>query len=146
MAKKLAKQFGSILKLLEASYDELVATDEIGEKIAISIQEYFRIEQNVELIRALIIEGVQMEQVQKELVSQKLAGKTIVISGVFSQYSRDELKQMVEDNGGKNASSISAKTSFVLAGENMGPSKLEKATELGVSILSESDFLSLLNK
>lgn len=146
VAKKLAKQFGSILKLLEASYDELVATDEIGEKIAISIQEYFRIEQNVELIRALIIEGVQMEQVQKELVSQKLAGKTIVISGVFSQYSRDELKQMVEDNGGKNASSISAKTSFVLAGENMGPSKLEKATELGVSILSESDFLSLLNK
>jgi DNA ligase (NAD+) len=144
VAKKLAKKFTSIQRLAMASYDELLATDEIGEKIALSIQAYFMDDQNVALIGQLSNEGLQFESIQKEAHSQKLLGKSIVISGVFNQYSRDELKQMVEDNGGRNAGSISAKTSFVLAGENMGPSKLAKANELNIPIIDEQSFLNLL--
>ena len=146
VAKKLAKAFGSIEKIAMATYDELVATDEIGEKIALSIQQFFMQEKNVVLIERLKSVGLQFEGVQKEMDSQLLVGKIIVVSGVFQTLSRDELKQLIEDNGGKNASSISAKTSFVLAGDNMGPAKLEKATQLGVEILDEQTFLKMIGK
>jgi len=146
VAKKLAKAFGSIEKLAMATYDELVTTDEIGEKIALSIQQFFMQEKNVELIERLKVIGLQFEAIQKEMDSQLLVGKIIVVSGVFQTLSRDELKQLIEDNGGKNASSISAKTTFVLAGENMGPAKLEKATQLGVEIIDEQTFLKMIGK
>ncbi|MEO9256916.1 MAG: NAD-dependent DNA ligase LigA [Crocinitomicaceae bacterium] len=146
VAKKLAKAFGSIERLAMATYDELVATDEIGEKIALSIQQFFMQEKNVALIQRLKLVGLQFEGVQKEMESQLLVGKIIVVSGVFQTLSRDELKQLIEDNGGKNASSISAKTTFVLAGDNMGPAKLEKATQLGVEIIDEQTFLKMIGK
>lgn len=146
VAKKLAIAFGSIEKLAMATYDELVATDEIGEKIALSIQQFFIQEKNVILIERLKSVGLQFEGVHKEMESQLLVGKIIVVSGVFQTLSRDELKQLIEDNGGKNASSISAKTSFVLAGDNMGPAKLEKATQLGVEIIDEQTFLKMIEK
>lgn len=146
IAKKLANAFGTIEKLLMASYDELIATDEIGEKIALSVQQYFMQEKNIELIQKLQNVGLQFENQKKEINSQKLQDKIIVISGVFQSYSRDELKQMVENNGGKNASSISSKTSFILAGESMGPSKLAKANELKIDLIDEDTFLKMLTE
>lgn len=144
VAKQLAKAFKSIDRLAVASYDELVAVDEIGEKIAISVQNYFFEEENKQLIERLKAAGLQLEIEEKEQASTKFQGKNFVVSGVFSTFSRDELKQLIENNGGKNVSSISSKTHFVVAGENMGPAKLEKATQLGIPILSEQDFIDLL--
>lgn len=145
VAKQLAKAFKSIDRLEQASYEELIATDEIGEKIAISVQQYFQDEDNVRIIERLKAAGLQFQVIEKESSSDKLAGKSFVVSGVFSTYSRDEIKQLIEDNGGKNVGSISAKTDYVLAGENMGPAKLEKATQLGVPIISEKDFIDMLS-
>jgi len=146
VAKKLAKAFGSIDKLMAASFDELVAVDEIGEKIAMSIQYHFQQPENVEVVQRLRENGLQFEAKMKELTSNTLEGASVVVSGVFESVSRDELKQLIEDNGGKNVSSISAKTTYVIAGDNMGPAKLEKATKLGVTILNEQEFLKLIGR
>ncbi len=145
VAKKLAAKFSTIDLLAKASFDELIAVDEIGERIAISVQSYFLEEEHKQLIEKLRLAGVQLQGVKKELLSNKFEGMNFVVSGVFSTFSRDELKKVIEDNGGKNVSSISAKTTYVVAGENMGPAKLEKATKLGVKILSEQEFVEFLN-
>ena len=145
-AKTLAKAFRSIDKLASASLDELLQVDEIGARIAQSIMAYFANEKNQELIERLRQAGVQMEMEEADMsdYTDKLAGKSIVISGVFAHHSRDEYKEIIEKNGGKNVGSISKKTSFILAGENMGPAKLEKAEKLGVPIVNEEEFLKLL--
>jgi DNA ligase (NAD+) len=146
VAKKLAKGLKSIDKIRAATYDELIQVDEIGEKIAISVQQFFLEEQNIEMIERLKVAGLQFEIKEKEGVTDLFSGKTFVVSGVFSTFSRDELKDVIEMNGGKNSSSISAKTSYVVAGESMGPAKLKKATDLGVSILNEDEFIKMLKK
>jgi DNA ligase (NAD+) len=144
VAKKLAKHFKSLEKIQKASFDELVAVDEIGEKIAISVQQYFLNEENIHIIEKLKSKGVQLEIVEKEGGTDLLKGKVFVVSGVFSAFSRDEIKALIEQNGGKNVSSISSKTNFVLAGENMGPAKLKKAEDLGIEIISENDFIEMI--
>jgi DNA ligase (NAD+) len=144
VAKKLAKHFKSMDNIKNAKFDELLEAEEIGEKIAISIQQFFLDEGNQLMIERLRKSGLQMEVVEKEAVSDVLNGLSFVVSGVFLSFSRDELKELIESNGGKNVSSISSKTDYVVAGENMGPSKLKKATDLGIKILSEDDFIKLL--
>ena len=148
VAKILARAFKSMEALENATAEELTAVNEIGTKIAQSIVTFFRDERSRELINRLKGFGLQMETASQETdsVSDILAGKTIVISGVFNHHSRDEYKELIERHGGKNAGSISAKTSFVLAGDNMGPSKREKAIQLGVKLMSESEFLELINE
>ncbi|MBQ9675190.1 MAG: NAD-dependent DNA ligase LigA [Bacteroidaceae bacterium] len=145
-AKKLAKAFGNIEALEVATKEQLMAVDEIGEKIAQSVLTYFALPANRELITRLKEAGLQMERQEDEEGEQsdKLAGLSIVISGVFSHHSREEYKDMIEKHGGKNVGSISSKTSFILAGENMGPAKLEKAQKLGIKIINEDDFLQML--
>lgn len=145
VAKKLAKAFKNIDALMKAGFDELVAVDEIGDKIAMSIQAHFWEDRNKEIIARLRDAGLKMEIVEKEGSSTKFDGLSFVVSGVFETFSRDELKTAIESNGGKNVGSISAKTSFVVAGDKMGPSKLQKASDLGVKILSEQEFIQLLN-
>ena len=145
-AKTLAKAFRSIDALAEASLDDLMQVDEIGARIAQSILQYFADARNREIIERLREAGVQMQMAEQDSseYTDKLAGKSIVISGVFAHHSRDEYKEMIEKNGGKNVGSISKKTTFILAGENMGPSKLEKAQKLGVPIINEDEFLKML--
>jgi len=144
VAKKLAKSFKSIDAIQNANFDQLVNVDEIGEKIAISVQQFFLNEKNREVLRRLKEVGLQFEIKEKEGVTDKFKGVTFVVSGVFNTFSRDEIKEVIEINGGKNASSISSKTDFVVAGENMGPAKLKKASDLGITILSEDEFISKL--
>jgi DNA ligase (NAD+) len=144
VAKKLAKALKSIDNIQNATFDQLINVDEIGEKIAISVQQFFLEERNVLIIQKLKEAGLQFEIKEKEGGTDLFLGKTFVVSGVFSTFSRDELKEVIEMNGGKNSSSISAKTNYVIAGESMGPAKLQKATELGLSILSEDDFIKML--
>ena len=146
VAKKLARAFGSMERLERATFDELVAVDEIGEKIAQSILRFFADEQCRTFVARLKEAGLQMEVVVDESIERtdKLAGKSIVISGVFAQHSRGEYKAMIEQHGGTNVSSISSKTSFILAGRDMGPAKLEKAQKLGVPIVSEEEFLTMI--
>ncbi len=146
VAKKLAKHYTNIDNLAAAGFAELVLVDEIGERIALSVIAFFENPENTRIIERLKNYGVQLETVEviNPDATDKLAGKTFVVSGVFEQFSRDDLKKAIEDNGGKVGSSISAKTDFVVAGENMGPAKLEKATKLGVSIISETDFIKML--
>ncbi len=144
VAKKLARHFENIDALMQADYDKLIAVDEIGEKIALSILEFFRKEANRELVERLRDHGLQFAVEKAEGASNRLEGKTFVVSGVFSEFSRDEIKALIELHGGKNASSISSKTNFVLAGENMGPAKLKKASDLGIPIISESDFVEMI--
>jgi DNA ligase (NAD+) len=144
VAKKLAGGLKNIENLRAASYDELIQIDEIGEKIAISIQNYFSVEKNNEIVNALMSHGLQFEVIESELATNILEGKSFVVSGVFESFSRDELKNLISENGGKNVGSISSKTSFVLAGDNMGPSKLKKANDLNVPIISEADFKEML--
>lgn len=147
VAKKLAKHYKNIDALSQASLMELVLVDEIGEKIAQSVLEFFSNSENRLIIERLKNYGVQLETVEiiNPDATDILARKIFVVSGVFTLFSRDELKKKIEDNGGKVGSSISAKTDFVIAGENMGPAKLEKATKLNVAIISESDFIEMLN-
>ena len=145
VAKKLAKHFKTIEKLRVASFEELINVDEIGDKIAISVQNYFLNEENCVLIDKLLKAGLQFELKEKEGSTNKLEGKSFVVSGVFNSFSRDEIKDVIESNGGKNVSSISSKTDFVVAGENMGPAKLKKASSLGITILSEDEFIQLFN-
>lgn len=145
VAKKIAKAKKNIDALMEASYDELIAIDEVGEKIAIAIQEYFGNDGNVKIVERLKSAGLQFEIEEEELASNTLEGKSIVVSGVFEQVSRKELKNLIEQNGGRNVGSISSKTSFIVAGENMGPAKLEKAKKLDIDILSEDEFLKMID-
>lgn len=148
VAKKLAKHYKNIDALAQASLMDLILVDEIGERIAKSVIEFFENEENQSIIDRLKNKGVQFEIVEKinPNATDKFAGKTFVVSGVFTQFSRDELKKAIEDNGGKVGSSISAKTDFVVAGDNMGPAKLEKANKLNIPILSEEDFINKLNE
>lgn len=146
VAKKLANSFVSIEALEAATLDDLVDVDEIGPRIAQSVRDYFENEQNRNLIKRLKEAGVQMRISEDRLsgFTDKLDGATIVISGTFTHHSRDEYKQMIEQHGGKNTGSVSAKTTYLLAGENMGPAKLEKARKLGIKIISEEDFLQMI--
>ena len=146
VAKKLARAFGSMERIKNATFDELIAVDEIGEKIAQSILRFFANEQCSTLVARLEEAGLQMEIVVDETIehTDRLAGKSIVISGVFVQHSRNEYKAMIEQHGGVNVSSISSKTSFILAGRDMGPAKLEKAQKLGVEIIDEETFLKMI--
>ncbi len=143
VAKKLAFHHKTIDRLMEATYDDLVEVDEIGEKIAWSIRTFFREESNRELINRLKTYGLQFEIIEKAStrISSLFEGRTFVVSGVFEHFSRDAIKQAIEDHGGKVGSSISSKTHVVVAGANMGPAKLEKATKLGIPIWSEDDFI-----
>lgn len=145
VAKRITNQLSSMDAISSATIEQLMKIDDVGERVANSIVDFFSNEQNVDIVNRLKQIGLQMEgEKSEELISDKLSGFSIVISGTFSQFSRDELKLMIEKNGGKNVSSISSKTSFLVAGENMGPSKLEKAKSLGLKILSETEFLNLL--
>jgi DNA ligase (NAD+) len=146
VAKKLARHYRSIDDLMQATFEELTTVDEIGEKIAQSVIGFFEIDSNRELIRRLKEYGVQMKLNEEELSAQsdKLKAKTFVISGVFQVFSRNELKKSIEDNGGKVAGSISKKTSYIIAGENMGPSKKEKAEALGIPMITEQDYLNMI--
>ena len=147
VAKKIAKSFNDIDELKNANLEKLINIDEIGEKIAQSILTYFANPLNRELIERLRSTGLQLYRREEDLsgYTDKLAGQSIVISGVFTHHSRDEYKELIEKNGGKNVGSISAKTSFILAGENMGPAKLEKAHKLGIKLMSEDEFLTLIS-
>ena len=145
VAKKLAKHFKNIDNIKNALYDQLIEADEIGEKIAISIQQFFLEEENVLLIERLKAKGLRFEMEEKVSLSSILEGKTVVISGTFETFSRDELKELIERNGGKNGSSISSKTDYLVAGANMGPAKLKQATSLGITMLSENEFIKLVN-
>lgn len=145
MAKKLAYNFKSLENLL-AKLDELEQVDEIGPRIAESVKAYFADERNVAIIQRLKEKGLHFE-LSQEMASNftdKLKGMSFVVSGVFSKFNRDELKKAIEQNGGKNVGSISAKTNFVLAGENMGPAKLEKAEKLGIKIINEDEFIAMI--
>ena len=145
-ARLLARHFKNIDALMNASPEELQEVEGVGMVIANSVIAYFKKPENREIVEQLRHHGLQMSLTEQQMqgASEKLKGKTIVISGVFSHHSRDEYKAMIEQNGGKNAGSISGKTSFVLAGENMGPSKLQKAEKLGVGIVGEEEFLEML--
>ncbi|MDX1471643.1 MAG: helix-hairpin-helix domain-containing protein, partial [Flavobacteriaceae bacterium] len=145
VAKKLARHFQSIHALASASFDELTAVNEIGERIAESVLEFFASEENRKIVKQLEDFGLNVEisQAEAKAKSDKLDGKAFVVSGVFESFSRDELKKAIEDNGGKVVSSISSKTSYVIAGENMGPSKKEKAEKLSIPIITESDFINM---
>ena len=148
VAKKVAKAFRSIDALAAANLDALIHVDEIGLKIAQSIISYFADEKNRELVERLRSAGLKLEADEEDLSGHTdiLQGKSIVISGVFSRHSRDEYKELIEKHGGKNVGSISKKTSFILAGDNMGPSKLEKARSLGIAIIDENEFLSMIGE
>ncbi|MDH6356558.1 NAD-dependent DNA ligase LigA [Parabacteroides sp. PF5-9] len=148
IAKRLASAFHSIDLLAEASFEALTEVDEIGDRIAESVINYFSNDLNREMVSRLKEYGLQMA-VSEELLanrSEKLKGVTIVISGTFSKYSRDEYKNMIEQHGGKNSGSVSGKTDYILAGDNMGPAKLEKAAKLGVKIIGEEEFLNMLSE
>jgi DNA ligase (NAD+) len=145
VAKKLAKHFKNMDALMAASQEELVAVDEIGDRIAESLLKFFADERNGAIVERLRQYGLKLEvEESNELTSNILEGKLFVVSGVFSQFSRDEIKAAVEQHGGKNVSSISKKTDYVLAGDKMGPSKLQKAEDLGIPIISEEDFLGMI--
>ena len=144
VAKRLAQHFGSMMALSHATQEELLVVEDIGQKIVESLQAYFAIPSHQKMIQDLTDFGLSMEAQQQEQASSKLAGKTIVVSGVFEKLSRNELKKTIEDNGGKVGSSISSKTTFVVAGASMGPAKKEKADRLNIPMISEDDFLEML--
>lgn len=143
-AKYLAAHFKTLDAVMAASKEQLLEAEEVGDKIADAILEYFADEKNIAIIERLRTAGLQFEEEAKELHSNCLEGKNIVISGKFLDHSRDELKELIELHGGKNQSGVSANTDFIVAGENMGPAKLQKAEKLGVKILSESEFIALI--
>jgi DNA ligase (NAD+) len=147
VAKTIARRFRSIEDLMNASLEDITAVREIGPKIAASILTYFADEENRIIIRRLKAAGVNLSDTSAQAAGgNSLAGKTIVISGSFTHHTRDEYKEIIENNGGKNAGSISKSTSFILAGENMGPAKKEKAQELGIPMLGEDEFLKIISK
>lgn len=146
VAKKLARHYKSIDALMQASEEDLIAVDEIGDRIAESVVSFFRSEENITTVNRLKEHGVQLQISEEEMAHQTdvLQGKTFVVSGVFAKVSRNELKKLIEDNGGKVSGSISGKTNFVVAGDNMGPSKRTKAESLDVPIISEDEFLEMI--
>jgi DNA ligase (NAD+) len=149
-AKLIAKAMGSIDNIINASVEELTEIEEVGEKIAVSIKDFFSDERNINIINKLREAGLQFEQEKKAAKDEEssgiLSGKSIVVSGVFSTMSRDEIKELIEDLGGKNVSSISSKTSFIVAGDKMGPEKRKKAEALGIEIKSEAEFLEMIKR
>ena len=147
VARILAHRLMNIENIEKASLEELTAVDEIGGRIAESVQAYFSNPENIRLIERLKEKGLQMELDETSIAnrSEKLGGLSIIISGTFEKNSRDDLKKMIEQNGGKNVSSISGNTSYLLAGNNIGPSKLEKAKKLNIPIISEDDFLKMID-
>jgi DNA ligase (NAD+) len=147
VAKTIAEMFTSIDDLIKADYEQLTSVYEIGPKIASSIIAFFKDEDNITIINRLKSHGLKLSGEAHTLPSSdKLKGKTILISGVFQHHTRDEYKEIIEKNGGRNTTSLSASTSFILAGENMGPSKKEKAQELGIPLISENEFLRTINE
>ena len=146
VAKRLVSAFHSMEQLEQASFEDLTAVDEIGERIARSIIAYFADERNRTLVNRLKEYGLQMSVAEEKLAnrSEKLKGLSIVISGTFAKHSRDEYKAMIEQHGGKNSGSVSGKTDYILAGDNMGPAKFEKAAKLGVKIINEDEFLNMI--
>lgn len=147
VAKTLVKKLHTIENIQSAKKVELIEIDEIGDRIAESVVDWFSKKEHIQLIEKLKENGLQFQISEDKIsnITDKLSGLSIIISGTFEKYSRDELKQMIEQNGGKNIGSISKKTSYLLAGDNMGPSKLEKANQLGIPIISEDDFLKMLS-
>lgn len=147
VAKRLARAFGNINALMAASFDELTAVDEIGERIAGAVRAFFAKEENLLLVEKLREAGLKFMVEEENGVEKSdiLKGQSIVISGVFTHHSRDEYKEMIERNGGKNVGSVSKSTSFILMGENMGPAKLEKAQKMGVRLVTEDEFLQMLS-
>jgi DNA ligase (NAD+) len=147
VAKRIASHFKNIDSLINAGFEELISANEVGERIAKSILEYFTDTKHINQIAELRKRGVQFETIEKEIIlaSDKLAGKTFIISGVFENYSRDELTQLIESNGGKILNGISGKLNYVVAGDNMGPAKLEKAQKLKIPIISDKDVLEMLS-
>ncbi|NRA92862.1 MAG: NAD-dependent DNA ligase LigA, partial [Psychroserpens sp.] len=146
VAKKLAKHFKSVEALSTATFEELIAVDEIGDRIAESVITFFDSPENVSIINSLKTFGVQLKLSEEALANQtdKLKGLSIVVSGVFTSVSRTELKKLIEDNGGKVSSSLSSKTNYLVAGDKMGPSKRLKAENLQIPIISEEDFLDFI--
>ncbi len=146
-AKKIARRFPTIDLLQAATREQLTEVEDVGEQIADNIVAYFTDPRNQQIVSRLRAAGVQMEADRESApVSDRLQGQSIVISGTFAQHSRDEYKAMIEQNGGKNVGSVSKKTSFILAGENMGPEKRKKAESLGVRMISEEEFLAMLSE
>jgi DNA ligase (NAD+) len=146
VAKVLAKHFKTIDAIIIADMETMITVDEIGDKIAESVILYFSQQKNIDLITALKNSGLQfISKVEDTSKSENLKGMRIVVSGVFNMFSRNELKKMIEEHGGKNVGSISKSTTFVLAGENMGPSKKEKAESLRVNIVNEDEFLAKIS-
>ena len=145
VAKKLARHYKNIDALAQATGTELVEVEEIGEKIAESVIRFFEQDKNRELIERLKRAGLQFALEETEAAGNQLDGMKIVVSGVFKTFQRDELKQVIEAHGGTNVSSVSSKTDMIVAGEGMGPSKREKAEKLGVRIVSEDEFIALIN-
>ena len=148
VAKKLASHFRNIDNLMRATYEELITVDEIGDKIAGSLLEYFKEPKNIAIIERLKSKNLQFE-IKENIalkLSNKLNGASFVVSGVFEKFSRDEIKNLIEQNGGKNVGSISSKTSYVLAGDKMGPEKRKKAEELSIPIISENDFITMISE
>ncbi len=147
VAEKLATHFGGIDEIKLATYEQLLEAPEIGERIAQSVIDFFKSEDSIAFVSKLVAAGLKLKTESGAFVatSDKLAGNTFVISGVFKSFERDDLKNIIKQNGGKVVSSVSAKLNFLVAGENMGPSKLEKATELGVTIITEEDFIKMIN-
>jgi DNA ligase (NAD+) len=146
VAKKLAKHFENIEAIVDATMEDLVAVDEIGERIALSVREFFDQLSNRDLMKRLKEAGLQMEMIKEEGSSSLLDGLTIVISGSFEKYSRTEIKERIEKHGGKNTGSVSAKTDLIVAGEGMGPSKRKKAEDLGVKIIDENEFSQMIGE
>ncbi len=145
-AKKIARRYRSIDELQWATHDQLTSIEDVGDQIADNVIAYFNDFRNIEIVNRLRLAGVQMESTEDATpTTNLLAGKSIVISGVFARHSRDEYKAMIEANGGKNTGSVSKKTSFILAGDNMGPEKRKKAEDLGIPLVTEDDFLQMLN-
>ena len=146
-AKKLAYAFKSMDALMQATREQLMAVDEVGERIADSVLAWCADPRNRDIVERLRAQGLRMALTDDQLQahSDRLAGMTVVVSGKFSRHSRDEYKAMIEQNGGKNTGSVSSKTSLILAGENMGPEKLKKAEKLGIRIVGEDEFLAMLS-
>ncbi|MGM0479649.1 MAG: NAD-dependent DNA ligase LigA [Bacteroidota bacterium] len=144
VAKKIAHAMKNIDVIMDAQYDELIAIDEVGEKIALAVQEHFGKTDNRAIVDRLRDAGLQMEIIEKERESERLKGQKVVVSGVFSVVSRKAMKALIESHGGQNVSSISSKTNYLVAGENMGPAKLEKAKKLDVPVISENEFLKMI--
>ena len=141
------QHFKSIHNLMQATFEELISVDEIGDRIAESVIEFSTNLLNIQLVERLVSYGIQLEISEEVLENQsdKLNTLIFVVSGVFTEFNRNDLKKSIEDNGGKVGSSISKKTSYVIAGENMGPSKLKKAQDLNIPIISELDYLKMIN-